>query len=173
MQDNIFINNAITDAMELYIKSKDKKNSLDYNKFLCSVVRMLVLIYGEESLIKAYNEKDVDSFDKILLKYNYPLEELDSFKVNFFKFHRSELRQQQKAIKKKNKYFNLVQKHLIDMMIKKNIVEKVDNLVMNEFYNLLFTANSRDFYRKSTAVLLAYNPYEIDVYAKKQNIVGG
>ena len=34
---------------------------------------------------------------------------------------------------------------------------------------LLFTANSRSFYRKSNAVVMAYNPYEIDEYFKKQN----
>ncbi|MDE5889029.1 MAG: hypothetical protein K2H20_03320, partial [Bacilli bacterium] len=88
-------------------------------------------------------------------------------------YYKFDLRQKKKAIKKKNKYFNLVQKYLIDMMVKKNSQEKVSSLEMNEFYDLLFTVNSKEFYRKSTAVLLAYNPYEIDEYAKKQGIVVG
>ena len=75
--------------------------------------------------------------------------------------------------KKENKYFNLVQKYLIDMLIKKNNQEKLDKEDINNFYSLLFTARSTNFYYKSTAVLLAYNPYEIDDYFKKQNILEG
>ena len=59
------------------------------------------------------------------------------------------------------------------MMVKRKAVLPVDSTTLNDFYNMLFTANNDDFYRKSTAVLLAYNPYEIDDYAKKQGIVVG
>ena len=60
-----------------------------------------------------------------------------------------------------------------DLLLTKEIdKEDVNNIVKSEFYELLFTVNSKDFYRKSTAVLLAYNPYEIDEYAKKVGIVG-
>ena len=57
MQDSIFVSKALDEAMKLYNLSKNKKESLDYNKFLCVVIRMLVLIYGEE-LITVYNLKD-------------------------------------------------------------------------------------------------------------------
>ncbi len=175
MQDgeNLFICSALNDALKLYIDSKDKKGSLEYNNFMCSVIRMLVLIYGEEDIIDSYEKNDTELFDSLLTKYGYSIEEINNFKVIFEKFYRFDLRQQHKAIKKKNKYFNLVQKYLIDMMVKKSQTEKVDSIVMNDFYNLLFTANNKDFYRKSTAVFLAYNPYEIDDYAKKQGIVVG
>ena len=59
------------------------------------------------------------------------------------------------------------------MIVKRKNVELIDNDIIKEFYELLFTANSKDFYRKSTAVLLAYDPYEIDEYVKRQNIVVG
>ena len=42
-----------------------------------------------------------------------------------------------------------------------NLVELID------FYELLFTANSFDFYRKTFALASAYNPYEIDEYFQK------
>ena len=74
-------------------------------------------------------------------------------------------------MEKKNKYFNLVQKSLIDMLILKNQKEPVNNEVKNSFYELLFTANTKDFYRKSIALVEAYNPYEIDDYFKKQNLI--
>lgn len=174
MQDeqNIFINDALNQGFKLYVDNKDKHDSLDYNRFICSVIRMLTLIYGED-IIKSYEDKDNKLFDDTLVKYGYDATEANNFKVVFEGYYKFDLRQQTKAIKKKNKYFNLVQKYLVDMMIKRNSHEKISSLEMNEFYDLLFTANSKDFYRKSTAVLLAYNPYEIDEYAKKQGIVVG
>ena len=48
----------------------------------------------------------------------------------------------------------------------------VDSVTMKEFYDLLFTAKSNNFYRMSYALLVAYNPYEIYEYAKKQKLVG-
>lgn len=173
MQENIFINQAMQDAMQLYITSKDKKESLNYNRFLCTVIRMLVLIYGEEEILNAYQKKEVATFENVLLKFGYDKKEYDQFLMAFDKFYKFDIRQQKKSIKKKNKYFDLVQKYLIDMMVKRHSVQPVNQQVLLSFYELLFTANSKDFYRKSTAVLLAYNPYEIDEYVKKQNLIVG
>lgn len=173
MQDEIiFGNSALDEAFKLYVSNKDNKNSLNYNKFMCVIVRALVLIYGED-IVNTYENKDIKAFDNILTKYGFDITEVSNFKTIVDKFYQFELRHQKKAIKKKNKFFNFVQKYLIDMMKQKSINEKVDMIEMNDFYDLLFTANSKDFYRKSTAVLLAYNPYEIDEYAKKQGIVVG
>ena len=58
------------------------------------------------------------------------------------------------------------------MMVARIEKEKVSKKVIREFYNLLFTANSKSFYQKSYAVMVAYNPYEIDEYAKSKKIVG-
>lgn len=171
-EEIIFGNSALNDALKLYVDNKENEDSLNYNKFICSVIRMLVLIYGED-VIKSYENNDMNSFDNVLTKYGFDINEVNNFKTVFDKYYQFDLRQQKKAIKKKNKFFNFVQKYLIDMMKQRTISEKVDMMVMNEFYDLLFTANSKDFYRKSTAVLLAYNPYEIDDYVKKQGIVVG
>ena len=57
------------------------------------------------------------------------------------------------------------------MMVARIEKEKVSKKVIREFYNLLFTANSKSFYQKSYAVMVAYNPYEIDEYAKSKIIV--
>ena len=57
------------------------------------------------------------------------------------------------------------------MLVKKNEHEPMDKNLILQFYNLLFTANNSDFYRKSIAVLEAYNPYEIDEYFKKKNLI--
>lgn len=172
MQDSIFVSKALDEAMKLYNLSKNKKESLGYNKFLCVVIRMLVLIYGEE-LITVYNLKDLTLWESLIMKYGFAKNDYDAFIITLDKYYNFDLRQQKKSIKKKNKYFDMVQKYLIDMIVQKRSIQAIDNNIIKEFYDLLFTANSRDFYRKSTAVLLAYDPYEIDEYAKKQNIVVG
>ena len=71
------------------------------------------------------------------MKYGYDKCLYDNFLEIFNKFYRTEVRKEDKAIKKKNKFFNLVQKHLIDMMLKRDSVKLVDSLTKNEFYNLL------------------------------------
>ncbi len=172
MQENIFVSKAMNDAMQLYNSSKDNHESLNYNRFLCVVIRMLILIYGNE-IIDAYNSKNIIVWENLILKYGFEKKDYDNFIIVLDKFYNFDIRQQKKSIKKKNKYFDVVQKYLIDMMVKRRNVELIDNDIIKEFYELLFTANSKDFYRKSTAVLLAYDPYEIDEYAKRQNIVVG
>lgn len=170
-ENKMFINEALSEAFLLYNKSKDNVNSLDYNSFMCSIIRMLILIYGKE-ILGIFENSDVVSFEKELLKYGYDKKEYDNFLLCIEKFYNFDKKLKNKPIKKKNKFFNLLQKYLIDMFLQKDKVEKVDDKTKEEFGNLLFTANSSNFYQKSYAVLVAYNPYEIYEYAKKNNIVG-
>lgn len=167
MKNEVFISNSINKSIENYIYYKDEKYSKEFNSFLCTVFRMLTLIYDAEELLKTYREKNNEQFDNCLMKYGLEIEKVDEFKINFEKYYKFDLKQQGKVIKKKNKYFNLVQKSLVDMMIKRKSTEQVSKEIIDEFYELLFTANSKDFYRRSIAVLEAYNPYEIEKYAKK------
>ncbi len=173
MNDNVFINEALNESLLLYLDVKDKKYSLEYNSFLCCVVRLLILIYGEENIISSFKNKDVDGFSSLLIKYGMSIEDCSSFVNNLEKFYNFYKKQQNKAIKKKNKYFNLVQKSLIDMLVKKKEKETVSKEEIEAFYELLFTAQNRDFYRRSVALVQAYNPYEIDDYFKKQNLIVG
>lgn len=168
---NIFVNEAINEMFSLYNRSKEQLLSIEYNSFLSSVIRMLVLIYGED-VVKCYENNDENEFVNVILKFGYDSILYKDFILICNKFYKTELKKEDKAIKKKNKYFNLVQKHLIDMMIKRNNQKLVDSVTMKEFYDLLFTAKSNNFYRMSYALLVAYNPYEIYEYAKKQKIVG-
>ena len=101
-------------------------------------------------------------------KYGTVIEDANNFTVIVDKFYQMEKKQQSKAIRKKNKYFNAIQKFLIDMFINRGKQQPLKKKEIKEFYNLLFTANSKSFYRKSTALVLALDPYEIDEYYKKQ-----
>ncbi len=170
MENEVFINKALNESFKLYIENEDKNDSLIFNSFWVVVIRILVLIYGED-IINYYNNKDENAFNITMLKYDYSTVEYSNFVNNYNRCYNFSLKQESKAIKKKNKYFNLVQKSLIDMLIFKTKKETVSKDVINEIYELLFTANTKDFYRRSIALVEAYNPYEIDDYFKKQNLI--
>lgn len=165
-ENNFFVNEAIQVSFDKFVNSWDNKESLEYNSFMVVVIRALIFIYGAD-ILESYQENNKKKFNEILARYGYDDKSIQEFRVNYEKFYRFDERQKDKAIHKKNKYFNLVQKSLIDMLVLKNSKEPISLDDKQEFYNLLFTANSKSFYAKSVAVLLAYNPYEIDAYYKK------
>ena len=169
--ESVFVNEGINAMFRTYIRSKDKIESVEYNGFESSVIRMLILIYGID-VVTLYEKMDIDGFFKLLTCYGYTEAQAIEFVVTCSKFYKAELKKEAKAIKKKNRYFNLVQKSLIDMMMAKNAIKLVDKVILNDFYNLLFTAKSNNYYKMSYALLVAYDPYEIYEYAKKQKLVG-
>lgn len=169
----IFINNAINDAIILFCQDKETDKELSHNNFMVCVIKMLAIIYDEETIIDCYYNEDFEKFKNLLMQYDYPLEEYEKFLDNFEKYYEFDLAQRDREIKKKNKYFNLVQKALIDMLVFKNNSVVVKVSVRKEFYDLLFTVNSKEFYQKTYALMMAYDPYEIDNYFKKQGLLVG
>jgi hypothetical protein len=169
-EEDFYINEAMEFAFSTYIEKKDHKGTLAYNTFICTIVRMFVLIYGEE-VIFDYQTKNPATLIYTISKNGTPIDDANNFVKLVDRFYQFEKKNSKKAIRKKNKYFNVVQKFLIDMLINKYKIEKVDNKTLKEFYKLLFTANSSSFYRRTNALVMAYDPYEIDDYFKKQ-IVG-
>ena len=166
----IFINNAINDSIILYYQGKEKPHSLEFNNFMVTVMRMIVLLYGELDITNCYhtkNEKGMGGFDTNITKYGFPEKKLERFKKNFENYYEFEMKQRNLHIKRKNPYINLVQKNLVDMMFAKNKKAPLDAEQAQEFYNMLFTANSKDFYRRSFALLSSPNPYEVDEYFRK------
>ena len=77
----VFINDALNEAIVTYVKGKKKIHSKEYNSFLSCVMRMLVIIYGEEDIIKSYSTKDFKLFDNTLTKYGYSIENVNKFKT--------------------------------------------------------------------------------------------
>ncbi len=166
----IFINNAINDSIIMYYNYKDKPFSKEFNSFLVTIMRMIVLLYGELDITNCYhtkNEKGMGGFDTNLLKFGLPPVKLERFKQNFEKYYEFDMRQKRLHIKRKNPYFNTVQKLMIDMMFAKNKRSPMDSKKAKEFYDLLFTANSLDFYRRTFAILSTNYPYEVDEYFRK------
>lgn len=178
MSSEFFVNEAIDKAFSTYVNCRkefkdpmEEKTSIEYNSFLCSIVRMLVLMYGEE-VVKNYEDKDAEAFNKTLMKFGMSEKDINDFEVFVQRYYTMDKKQVGKTFRKKNKFFNVIQKYLIDMLVKKKSVEEVTNVEIEGFYSLLFTSNSEDFYRASTALLEAFNPYQIDEYFKKQHLMG-
>ena len=169
--DGTFINPGLNKAFQEYENAKNHPDSLEYNTFLSSIVRMLLIIYGTD-VENAYLLNNQNIFYSTLTRHGLTAEDAIDFSILVDKYNKANERQKNKAIKKKNKFFNAVQKYLIDMLVRRNAADKVSEEDLKEFESLLFTANSTEFYRKSVALVSAYNPYEIDEYFKKQKLGG-
>ncbi len=62
INNDIFVNAAINEGFKLYDENKEKTYSLEYNRFITCIIRMLILIYGEEIRL-AYDKKDETYFN--------------------------------------------------------------------------------------------------------------
>jgi len=167
--NNVFINETIEEAFKIYNEYEKHPESIEYNSFLCSIIRMLVIIYGDDVIIN-YNNRNTSGFMEMLCRYGISNEMANDFIILVDKYNKFEMKQVEKTFKKKNKFFNAIQKCLIDMFVKKYQTEVITDDIIEKFYNQLFTANSKDFYRQSIALVTALNPYEIDEYYKKQKL---
>jgi hypothetical protein len=168
----IFVNNAINDGIVLYLQAKDDpgEEKVKDNTFMVSVISMLILIYGEE-VTNTYYTRDNDVFKKLITKYGYSDENYQKFIDVFDRYYSFDLGERTKPIKKKNKFFNPVQKCLIDMLVAKNNKEAVKIETIIDFYESLFTIKNKNFFKKTYTLMTAYNPYEIDEYFKKQGLL--
>ena len=127
MIGKVFINEVLSKSIELYLKYKDKKDSLEYNSFYITAIRTLIYIYGELDIINPYitqNEHNMGGFDSNITKYGFPAPLLDDFKKQFVLFN--------EAIQNKSKPnvpFIKIEKYLIDMFFYK---QKMMNLLSTE-----------------------------------------
>ena len=109
MDGNVFINEALNSGITNYL---NKENS---NDFMTVIVDTLVAIYGELDIINPYktkNESSIGGFDYNVSKYGFSKEKLSLFKQNVLNFYLSK-------DEKPNKYFNSIEKDLIDMFFYK------------------------------------------------------
>ena len=172
MEDRyVFVNNASNDSVIMYSQYKDEEENVNKENFLACVMEILSLVYGEDAIMDTYYEKNEDGFRELLMEYGYV--KYGKFIDSFEKYYEMDYAQKDCQIKKKNKYFNVVQKELIDMVCLKNNEQPILIEDRKKIYNLLFTANSKSFIKKTYALLTAYNPYEIDEYFKKQGLLLG
>lgn len=105
MNQNIFINEAINAGILNYL------NNTNNDDFITIIIKTLISIYGELDIINPYKtntESGLGSFDENITKFGYSLEELSLFKQNIMNFYLTKN-------ETPNKYFNKIEKQLIDM----------------------------------------------------------
>lgn len=163
---SFFINETFDKAINDYLSSKDKKESVLYNSFLVVVIRMLINIYGELDIINPFMLKNEEAFDSNLMKYGATKEEIDSLKRLFDGFYLIEKRNSLAIKKEINNYFIEVQKKLIDLFNLKRLNYGLTEFDNKEFFDLLYTPGTSNVLRLSYNFKEAENIYEIAEYYK-------
>ena len=168
MDNNIFINPAIDEAIKKYISLKETNDYSNINDFLVYAIGILIYIYGEENVLGLYNKKDSQSFDYLLTKYN-----IDSYCVNklyddFNKFYNINIRNLAFKSNDYNPYFIYIQEDLINMYIAKYNALKFDIKKFDKFKEMLFTpVNNDSFMQEYNQKMTDQQDYILNYYEAK------
>lgn len=133
MNQNTFINEAFTIGIKQYLENKEN------NDFLTVVIKTLINIYGELDIINPYKtntESGMGGFDENLVKFGYTRENLSLFKQEMMDYY---LTKDQIP----NKYFNKIEKDLIDMFFLKIKSVNHDENTFNSFKSYLLFNNEK------------------------------
>lgn len=164
---SFFINEAFDKAVNDYLISKDKEESVLYNSFLVVVIRMLVNIYGELDIINPFQTQNEEALNSNLMKYGATKEEINKFKRLIDGFYIIEKRNIQAIRREENPYFIDVQKCLIDLFNLKRLNFGMVARESHEFFDLLYTPGTSNALRLSYNFLNAEDVYEIAEYYKE------
>ena len=129
---------------------------------------MLVAIYSELDIINPKIIDDEDLLKENLAKFGYDKSDVLVFLSNIQLFWDFENENDKRKVKKKNPYFILIQKELVDMLIKKKLNFYLTEAEVREFYDLLYTPYSKNPLRVSYNFLQASDVMEVDKYFKVQ-----
>lgn len=166
--DKVFINNAFSKAVNNYTKSNDNVQGVMYNSFLVVVIRSLISIYSELDIINPMVIGDEELLKENLAKFGYDKTDIEVFLSNLQLFDDFEVLNETNNVKKKNPYFLLIEKDLINMLIKKKLNFFITEHELKVFYDLLYTPNSTNPLRVSYNYLMSNNEWEIDNYFKTE-----
>lgn len=166
--DKVFINNAFSKAVNNYTKSNDNVQGVMYNSFLVVVIRSLISIYSELDIINPMVIGDEELLKENLAKFGYDKTDIEVFLSNLQLFDDFEILNETNNVKKKNPYFLLIEKDLINMLIKKKLNFFITEHELKVFYDLLYTPNSTNPLRVSYNYLMSNNEWEIDNYFKTE-----
>lgn len=164
MREEYFVNMAFDKSIKLYLKNQDNKDSLEYNSFLVVVIRLLALIYGKLDIVNPYYLKNSVVFMNNLSKYGVSNSTVALFKDDFLKFYEFEQANEQQKIKIKNPYFTSIQKYLTDMFVAKQRQENVSIAEEEAFLDLIYSSQTKNYYRLSYAYLMSDDINFIEKY---------
>ncbi len=143
-----FINNTFTKAINAYLNEKEE--GIVYNSFLVVCIRLLIIIYSETDIINPFNTNNEEILKNNLIKFGYPMTEVERFFNNLTEFENVENKNKD-TLNKINPYFITIQKQLIDMLITKKVNFHLVDEEIKEFYSLLYTPDSVE------PLILSYN----------------
>lgn len=166
--DKVFINNAFSKAVNNYTKSNDNVQGVMYNSFLVVVIRSLISIYSELDIINPMVIGDEELLKENLAKFGYDKTDIEVFLSNLQLFDDFEVINETNNVKKKNPYFLIIEKDLINMLIKKKLNFFITEHELKVFYDLLYTPNSTNPLRVSYNYLMSNDEWEIDNYFKSE-----
>ena len=159
-----FINEALDKAINDYMSSKDKVESVLYNSFLVVVIRMLISIYGELDIINPYQIKNEEAFKNNLMKFGAKKEDIENLFELISDFYLIERRNSLAIKREENTYFISVQKALIDLFTLKRLNFGLTDNESKDFFDLLYTPGTSNILRQSYNYLNASDIYEIAAY---------
>ena len=163
-----FVNEAFEKAINDYLESKNKQESILYNSFLVVVIRMLINIYSELDIINPFSIKNEDALDENLMKYGATITEINNLKRLIDGFYKIYKKNMNVVDKEDNIYFIEVQKCLIDLFTIKRVNFGVIDEEQKNFFELLYTPGCPNAYRISINYKYADDPYEIAEYYKQK-----
>ena len=149
MNQDIFVNEAINDGITNFMEGKNPE------EFTTIIISTLVNIYGQLDITNPYKTKSEKSFDSNITKYGYGKDELSLFKQNVLNFYLSK-------DEKPNKYFDQIEKQLIDMFFVKLKKVKQNESDINVFKSYIqFEGNKlNDLYSRNKSEIRKYYNYK-------------
>ncbi len=166
MEDSIFVNDAINEAIKKYIECKDKPENENFDSFLVIVIRALILIYGELDIMNPYrthNEISLGGFDANLKKFGLSQDLVDEFKQQCLIFYQNE-----NNLTEEKTSFLKIQEILIDMLVMKKKHVFISDDEIKEFQNLLYFAEDSNAKKLELYNKLTPNSKEIMNYLSSQ-----
>ena len=159
MEGNVFINDAITYAINKYLDNKNFPDGRDFNTFLVIVIRTLVFINGELDIVNPIRVNDVNSFYNNLSKFGLERDIIDDLTKQMLLYYQNEnntevLRQS----------FLRIQKILVDMFIKKKTKVSLSDDELKAFKNCLYTKDDINPYKRTLYDKLMLDNNEIINY---------
>lgn len=170
MEEKYFINSFFEKTLDNYQNlAKSKALSLA-NDFNITVLKILILIYGELDFINPRIANDGKAVFRNMMKFGYSLAEIEDFFEEFNKYNQLVLNNDEQ----KNKFAVSIQKKLIDMLFLKREVVGLSDNDLNVFYTFLNNLNFIDVldYFKLKLYHITENSREVEHFEIESKVDG-
>lgn len=156
--NNYFINEAMDYYFNSYLNIAKTDNFLGASNFGENVINYLVKLYGKVNIVNPYLIKSVEEFENNLGMYGYKKNNIMNFYKEVMDFYTWE----KEGKKGKCRSFNVIQKMLYDMTLKKCDLDK--NVTVDSFKKLFYTTDNKNINYQMFNLLYSANPNEIALY---------